>query len=310
MYGRVHDALLGRFARGALFDDAPLSRHQDAVGEVHDLGQVRRDHHSRESFIRELIDELMNFGDRYDVDAARRFIKNDELRRLHQRFRDDQLLLVATRQLDHPRIAVDCSDLDCIDPFLGETTHLGPVDQGENAAPGRHRADIEVAADGHGLEETFEFAILGDVDDAVAYRGLRHAVAHGAAVELDLAAVQHVALEHAGDDLGGLRAPRADKAEHAGNLTGEDRKRRVAHHRSHGEILDAQHLASALADRSGFGVNAIDFAGQIASDHRPDNRATVEIGRGVCQHAPAVAQYRDTIGILQRFLKRVADEDD
>jgi hypothetical protein len=57
-------------------------------------------------------------------------------------------------------------------------------------------------------------------------------------------------------------------------------------------------------------MNAVDFAGQVAADHRPDNRATVEIGCGVCQHVPAVAQHRDTIGILQRFLERMADEDD
>jgi hypothetical protein len=51
MHRGVHDALLGRFARGELFDDATLARHQDAVGEVHNLGQVRGDHHNRQAFI-------------------------------------------------------------------------------------------------------------------------------------------------------------------------------------------------------------------------------------------------------------------
>src|SRR5262249_51816008 len=151
-------------------------------------------------------------------------------------------------------------DFDRFDPFLSQAAHLGHVHQCENAALGRHRADIEIAADRHRLEKTFKLAILGDIDDAVAHGWLRDAIAHRAAVKLDLAAVQHVAFEHAGDNLGGLGAAGTNKAEHAGHLAGEHRERSIAHHRSHGKILHAQHLATAFADRPAPRMDAINFA--------------------------------------------------
>ena len=92
-----------------------------------------------------------------------------------------------------------------------------------------------------GLEEALDLAVLGDIGDAGADRRRRHAVAHRLVVQHDLAAVEEVALEHAGDDLEGLGAARADQAEHAGDLPGEDRQRVVPHHRRHLEVLHGQH---------------------------------------------------------------------
>src|SRR6516162_1867013 len=85
-------------------------------------------------------------------------------------------------------------------------------------------------ADRHGFEEAFELAIFADVDDAVAHRLPRHAIANLLAIEPHVAAVEQVALDHAGDDFHHLGAAGADQAEDAGDLPRIDRERRVAHH--------------------------------------------------------------------------------
>ena len=47
-------------------------------------------------------DQMMDFGDRADVDAARRLVEDDQPGLLDQRLRDDHLLLIAAGKLDRP----------------------------------------------------------------------------------------------------------------------------------------------------------------------------------------------------------------
>ena len=67
-------------------------------------------------------------------------------------------------------------------------------------------------------------------------------------VSEDLAAVEEVALQHAGYDLEGLGAAGADQAEYAGDLPGEHRQRIVLHHRRHLEILHREHARAGRPD--------------------------------------------------------------
>jgi hypothetical protein len=76
----------------------PLSSHQNAVGQRHDLRQIGRDHHDSSGLVGEVLDQLVDLHNRPDLDAARRLGQNDQLRFLHQRLRDH--LLIAARQLD------------------------------------------------------------------------------------------------------------------------------------------------------------------------------------------------------------------
>jgi 3-isopropylmalate dehydrogenase len=80
----VHDLLLGRFQRREFLDHLALSRHQDAVGQRHDLGQIGRDHHHGFPLVGEAIDQVVDFHDGADVDAARRLVEDDQVRLLHQ----------------------------------------------------------------------------------------------------------------------------------------------------------------------------------------------------------------------------------
>ena len=113
-------ASLGR----EFLDDAALPRNEDAVGQAQDLRQVGRDDDDREPFVGERGDQMVDFGDGADVDAARRLVEDDQLGFLDQRLGDDHLLLIAAGKLDDPSVAVQRPDVELLRPVGGERAHL------------------------------------------------------------------------------------------------------------------------------------------------------------------------------------------
>ena len=146
--------------------------------------------------------------------------------------------------------------------------------------------------------------IFGHID-TIANRRPRHAIANRPAVEAHLSAVEEISLEHAGDDLGGLRAGGADQSKDPGDLARKHRERTVFDDWAHGKVLDAQNLAARRPAPC-----RVELFRKIAADHRSDDLGTVEILGGFGYHVFAVAQDRDSIEDLQGLLDGVGDEDD
>ena len=69
------------------------------------------------------------------------------------------------------------------------------------ALVGARQVDEDVLADRHRFEKTFELAVFGDIDDAVAAPPRAACDNAPARLELDAAAVEEIALEDACDDL-------------------------------------------------------------------------------------------------------------
>ena len=311
MNRRVHDLFFGRFFHREFLDHAPLPRDQHAIREIHDFGQIGRDHHDGEAGIGQRIDHLMQFGDGADVDAACRLVEDDQLRLLHQRAGDDDLLLVAAGQFDHACIAVDRLDVQLAGPLFRQFDHLGIADDHAVLVEvRRQQVEIDVLGDRLGFKEALDLAVLGDVDDAVLDRLARHPVAHRAAFQLHLAAMEEVALHHTGNDLRGFGAARADQAEDTGDLAAVDRKRGVADHAAHRQVLDAENLLPVGARYAFLCILAVEFAGQRAADHGIDDLVAVEILGEIGDDVLAVAQHGDAIRDRQRFFQRVRNEDD
>src|SRR5690348_15108575 len=82
MDGRIHDPLFGRLQRGELLDDLALAADQNAIRQRQYLRQVRGDHDHGFAFIGEAVDQLVNFDDGADIDAARRLVEDDQVRLL------------------------------------------------------------------------------------------------------------------------------------------------------------------------------------------------------------------------------------
>jgi hypothetical protein len=101
------------------------------------------------------------------IDAARRFVEDDDRGLLHQRFGQHDLLLVFPGQFDDARFSLQRVDLQPFDPIIRE---LAATDSGEQETPaeaGGEAADIDVVVHDHRLEKAVRLAILGDVSDAV-----------------------------------------------------------------------------------------------------------------------------------------------
>ena len=122
--------------------------------------------------------------------------------------------------------------------------------------------------------------------------------------------MKEVALDDARDDSGGLRAPRADKPKHAGDLSGENRKRRVPHHVLHRQVLYAEDLFSGRPHPRVVARATIKFIAQRPADHVANERFAREGFRVRRDDVGAVPEDGDAIGDIERFLQRMADEDD
>ena len=101
---------------------------------------------------------------------------------------------------------------------------LGPLREHASFPKSRKDANVDVAGDGHGLEETLDLPIFGHVGNAVAHGRGRDQIADGPIVKEHLAAMEEVALQKARDDLERLRPAGSDEAEDSGNLAGENGK--------------------------------------------------------------------------------------
>ena len=95
MYRRIHNSFFGRFGRRKLLNHPSRPINKDAIGKIHDLRKVGRDHDDRDTFIRQPAYEFMNFGDGTHVHATRGLVEYDQLWFLYERFGDYHLLLVS-----------------------------------------------------------------------------------------------------------------------------------------------------------------------------------------------------------------------
>ncbi len=250
----------------------------------------------------------MDLDDRADIDAPRRFVEYDQVRVLHQRLGDHDLLLVAAGQFHDLHVIAGRTHLELLDPGAADLVGLAPRQEEAAARKFCHETEIDVAGNRHGLEETLDLAVFRDIGDAGAHRGGGNAVAHWLAVQDHFAAVEEIPLQNTGDDLEGLGAAGADQAEHPGDLSGEYRERIVLNHRRHLEVLYGQH---PLAGRPHTGLaRAIERVRQIAPDHRLHDAGAVEILSVVGHDMLAVAQDGNPVGKHQCFLERVRDEHD
>src|SRR5919201_2911775 len=93
--GEVHHALGAGFLPRQLAHRAPLAHDDNAIRHAEDFGQLGRDHHDPHALVGEAIHHVVDLALRADVDAARRLVEDEELRRRNQMARDEQLLLVA-----------------------------------------------------------------------------------------------------------------------------------------------------------------------------------------------------------------------
>src|ERR1700716_3857740 len=97
--GHEHPDLLAlRFRRAEAADDAAAIPHQDAVGKVQDLVELRRHEQHRNAGVAPLDHLLVDELDAADVETTRWLIDDQDLEVVAELARDHDLLLVTTRE--------------------------------------------------------------------------------------------------------------------------------------------------------------------------------------------------------------------
>ena len=152
-------------------DDLPRAHDEDAVAHRDHLGQLGRDQQDAGPALDELVDQAVDLELRAHVDAARRLVEDDDLRRrlAHQPLPERDLLLVAAAEAPRGQIVRG-----------GRTPKRRTVSSASRrssatltiAAVGdlRERREPDVAADGVVEDQAFALAVLRDDDDARARR--------------------------------------------------------------------------------------------------------------------------------------------
>jgi len=93
-------------------DDTPFVHHRDAVREGTDLIQLRRDEQHRRARVALLDDAPVDELDGADVYAARGLCRQQHARLARHLARDDDLLLVATRERSRCGLGAGCTDIE------------------------------------------------------------------------------------------------------------------------------------------------------------------------------------------------------
>ena len=147
---------------------------QDAVGIEVDLGDFVRDHQNGDAAFGEPANDLVDPVARADVDADRRTVEDQDLRRRGEPLRQHDALLIAARQRRHGVFRLADLDGELADALGDGGGFLRLGDQTAGARDRLQGRDHDVVGDRLRLHEAQGETILRDIGDA---RGDRFAVA-------------------------------------------------------------------------------------------------------------------------------------
>ena len=123
--GVIHDLFLVEIVAGQLADQAALAHHQDAAAHAEQLFQLGRDDDAGESIAHQVVDEAVDLAARADVDAARRFVQDQDLGRCVQPLGQVDLLLVAAAQVGQIIGQRRDADVEAVHVIVGPFLHIG-----------------------------------------------------------------------------------------------------------------------------------------------------------------------------------------
>src|SRR5262245_33040413 len=95
-----NNALLRRLRAGERAGEFSFAQHDDTVGQTKQFGKFRGGENDAETARREFLDQAVDFGLALDVNALRRLVQQQHFRIGQQPFRQHNLLLIASAQVD------------------------------------------------------------------------------------------------------------------------------------------------------------------------------------------------------------------
>ncbi len=236
-----------------------------------------------------------------DVHAFCRLVEDKRAGMGEEPFGEDDLLLVAAREVVHAFGDVVIPDVQRLEYPPGLVLFPRTLDDaiGKNAIKRRHRG---VFVQAHPERQALRRAILGDEAKPCPERRVRVADVQRGAVQGHAAAGR---ARDAEDGLGQFCPARADKAEKPENLPLPELERNIPHELSPRQVLHVeQNMICRMVRRP-----VVDVA-QIPADHHPDEDVGVDFRDVLRADVFAVPEHRHPVGDGEDFVELVGDEDD
>ena len=252
----------------------------------------------------------MHFDFRADVDAARRFVDDEDFRPQREPARQNDLLLISAGKIARGLIGAGHANAEAPAELVDEFVLLALVDEPPRTADLAVGGDRHVGADREAQEQRLRLAVLGHEADAVCHRIAWAIDGDGNPVDPDCAVIELVGAE---DRARGLCASRADEPCEPQNLPLLRAQRNI-------DEFDGVRIAGAAPARKAFDlerdrsvrrdrprpIQRVD----IASDHHADDRPDIRAGDATGADVMAVAQHRVAVAKPENLLQPVGDEDD
>src|ERR1700737_2979521 len=136
----------GQLGARQLGGDAAAIEDERAMADAGNLLEIRRDQEDGKPAVERLLEQLVDFGFRSDIDAEGRLLEHQEpAARLHPAGNDDLLLVTAGERGDHP-LRLRWADRVALKDAQAACLLSARADGGKNAAAGGDRVDEEVLA--------------------------------------------------------------------------------------------------------------------------------------------------------------------
>src|SRR3984957_2579506 len=304
-----HQDFLCRLGAGDLPCDASLAHRHNAIRHRQNFRQLRRNDDDRDAGLRHVDEEIVDLHLGADVDAARRFVDNQDFWPERQPARQHDLLLIAARELARRLFRARHADRQELAELVDQYVLLALVDE-PAAADLVLRGDGHVGANGEAEEQSLLLAILGNEADAVGHRIAWACEAHVFAIDADRPMIERIGPE---DGAGGLRAAGADETGEAEDLAVMSLERnahqfdgvRIARVAPTGQALDLERDLAMLGDWA-FAIERAD----VAPDHHANDRFDIGFGDVAGADVTTVAQHGVAIAETENLVQPMRDEDD
>ena len=164
-----HDFFLAGLGTREFADETAFVHHIDAVAHAEQFRHFGRDHQHAFTFVGQRVDDRVDLVFGPDIDAARRFVENEDLRLREQPFAEHDFLLVAAAEVHGLLFDPVGPDVQLASIVRGDRVLAVTVDHhggGDAGQVGERRVLGDVLVE----HEAELFAVLGHIGDAAVDR--------------------------------------------------------------------------------------------------------------------------------------------
>ena len=133
-------ASLAELGAGQLAGDAAFVHHERAVGQADDFFHLAGREQDGDALAGQLVHEFIDFFLRADIDAARRLVEQQQLRREAEPLAEHDLLLVAAGKIAHGHAIAGRLDAHAVDHVGGDAVLGGRIEEAAQRVRGADRA--------------------------------------------------------------------------------------------------------------------------------------------------------------------------